>query len=108
MLDYAKEHKIKIDKNDIWYGSFDYKSGLEGYRHLWDTHKELPDAIICINDNVAVAVCEAAAQMGFTAPKDFRITGFDNFDKAGFYTPSITPLWDISERKLHTREWIFS
>ena len=24
MLDYAKEHKIKIDKNDIWYGSFDY------------------------------------------------------------------------------------
>ena len=21
MLDYAKEHKIKIDKDDIWYGS---------------------------------------------------------------------------------------
>ena len=97
MLDYAKEHKIKIDKNDIWYGSFDYKSGLEGYRHLWDTHKELPDAIICINDNVAVAVCEAAAQMGFTAPKDFRITGFDNFDKAGFYTPSITTVGHIRE-----------
>ena len=74
---------------------FDYKSGLEGYRHLWDTHKELPDAIICINDNVAVAVCEAAAQMGFTAPKDFRITGFDNFDKAGFYTPSITTVGHI-------------
>ena len=83
-LTMPKNTRSKIDKNDIWYGSFDYKSGLEGYRHLWDTHKELPDAIICINDNVAVAVCEAAAQMGFTAPKDFRITGFDNFDKAGF------------------------
>ena len=97
MLDYAKEHKIKIHKDDIWYGSFDYKSGLEGYKHLWDRHKELPDAIICINDNVAVAVCEAAAQMGFHAPDDFRITGFDNFDKAGFYTPSITTVGHIRE-----------
>ena len=97
MLDYAKEHKIKIGKDDIWYGSFDYKSGLEGYKHLWDRHKELPDAIICINDNVAVAVCEAAAQMGFHAPDDFRITGFDNFDKAGFYTPSITTVGHIRE-----------
>ena len=97
MLDYAKEHKIKIDKDDIWYGSFDYKSGLEGYKHLWDRHKELPDAVICINDNVAVAVCEAAAQMGFHAPADFRITGFDNFDKAGFYTPSITTVGHIQE-----------
>ena len=79
MLDYAREHKIKIHKDDIWYGSFDYKSGLEGYKHLWDRHKELPDAVICINDNVAVAVCEAAAQMGFHAPDDFRITGFDKF-----------------------------
>ena len=97
MLDYAKEHKIKIGKDDIWYGSFDYKSGLEGYKHLWDRHKELPDAVICINDNVAVAVCEAAAQMGFHAPDDFRITGFDNFDKAGFYTPSITTVGHIRE-----------
>ena len=53
--------------------------------------------MICINDNVAVAVCEAAAQMGFHAPADFRITGFDNFDKAGFYTPSITTVGHIQE-----------
>ena len=50
MLDYAKEHKIKIDKDDIWYGSFDYKSGLEGYKHLWDRHKE-SHAVICMFDN---------------------------------------------------------
>lgn len=71
MLDYAKEHKIKIDKDDIWYGSFDYKSGLEGYKHLWDRHKELRDAVICINDNVAVAVCEAAAPDGISCTGRF-------------------------------------
>jgi len=35
--------------------------------------------------------------MGFHAPADFRITGFDNFDKAGFYTPSITTVGHIQE-----------
>ena len=106
MLDYAKEHKIKIDKDDIWYGSFDYKSGLEGYKHLWDRHKELPDAIICINDNVAVAVCEAAAQMGLrrtisVSPDLIILTRLAS-------THPALQLWDISGKKLLTRGWIYS
>ena len=65
--------------------------------NIYGTGTKSSDAVICINDNVAVAVCEAAAQMGFHAPADFRITGFDNFDKAGFYTPSITTVGHIQE-----------
>ena len=36
-------------------------------------------------------------ELGFKAPEDFRVTGFDNFDKAGFYKPSITTVSHIRE-----------
>ena len=61
------------------------------------THGEVPEAIICANDNIAVGVCEAAKQKGYHIPNDFCVTGFDNFDKAGFYTPQISTLGHIRE-----------
>ena len=97
MMDYAKNHNIAVTEDEIRHGAFDFQSGLLGFRSLWEKHGKLPDAIICVNDNTAVAVCEAAAELGFKAPEDFRVTGFDNFDKAGFYKPSITTVSHIRE-----------
>lgn len=97
MMDYAKEHNIAVTEDEIRHGAFDFQSGFFGFKSLWEKHGKLPDAIICVNDNIAVAVCEAAAELGFCAPEDFCVTGFDNFDKAGFYSPSITTASHIRE-----------
>ena len=105
MLDYAREHKIKITGDDIWYGSFDYKSGLEGYRHLWDAHKELPDAIICINDNVAWRYAKQQRRWDFMRRQISGLRGLTILTKPAFIHPALQR-WDISERKLLTREWI--
>ena len=58
----------------------------------------LPDAIICANDNLAVGVCNRAEAMGLSVPQDFKVTGFDNFDKAAYYTPRITTVSRIREK----------
>ena len=42
----------------------------------------LPDACICANDVVAVAVYQTLAKMGMSVPKDVMISGFDSFDAA--------------------------
>ena len=42
----------------------------------------LPDACICANDVVAVAVYQTMAKMGMSVPKDVMISGFDSFDVA--------------------------
>lgn len=60
--------------------------------------KILPDAIICANDNLAVGVCNRAEALGLSVPKDFKVTGFDNFDKAAYYTPRITTVSRIREK----------
>ncbi|MDD6551732.1 MAG: diguanylate cyclase, partial [Lachnospiraceae bacterium] len=69
-----------------------------GYHILRSMHQELPEAIICVNDNQAIAACEEAVRDGFTVPDDFAVTGFDNFDKAGFYSPRITTMSNVREK----------
>ena len=60
--------------------------------------KLLPDAIMCANDNLAVGVCNRAEALGLSVPQDFGVTGFDNFDKAAYYTPRITTVSRIREK----------
>lgn len=97
MVDYATSHGITITQYDFYYDSFEFKTGYQGFQTLYERHQDLPEAIMCANDNIAVGACEAAAKMGFHAPKDFRITGFDNFDKASYYLPRISTVEHIRE-----------
>lgn len=97
MKQFLKEHGIDYSEKDFYYGGFDYQSGVDGLKMLLERHDDLPEAIICANDNVAVGVCETAASLGLQIPGDFCVTGFDNFDKAGFYYPSITTISHIRE-----------
>jgi len=96
--DYMNEKGISLGKNDAIHVDFDYQAGVRGYRELRSTHSDLPEAIICVNDNQAIAVCEEAEKDGLKVPGDFAVTGFDNFDKAGFYSPRITTMSNVREK----------
>ena len=97
MKDYMTERKIPFSEEDFCHGRFDYQSGIRGFETLCQNHEDMPDAVICCNDNIAVAVCEAAKAKGYRVPEDFCVTGFDNFDKAAYYYPSITTVSYIRE-----------
>lgn len=97
LRDYAAEHQLPCSGEDFYFESYDYLCGVHGFEELFQKHRELPDAIICCNDNIAVGVCEAAAKYGYQAPKDFLVTGFDNFDKASYYKPNISTVGHIRE-----------
>lgn len=97
LLEYLTEHQIPFSEECCYHGAFDYASGVHSFHTLWERTKKLPDAVICVNDNVAIGFCEAAAKHGFHAPEDFLITGFDNFDKADTYLPNITTVAHIRD-----------
>ena len=91
------KYKIVWQESDFYYQNYEFQCGVNGFQHFLKSGRPLPDAIVCANDNIAVGVCEEAAKAGFHAPDDFRITGFDNFDKAAFYTPRITTVSHVRE-----------
>ena len=91
LVDFAKEKGLKKNKDYVLeFRGFDIKDGREAFRSLYGTKKKMPDAVICVNDNLAVGVLAEAEEHGIKCPEDFYITGFDDFDKARFYSPRIS------------------
>ena len=51
-----------------------------------------PDAIICMNDLLALGALRACQESGFVVPRDTMISGWDDIPFAAFCTPPITTI----------------
>lgn len=58
---------------------------------------ERPSAIVCMNDEMAVGVYNAAAELHLRIPEDLSVSGFDNADFAQHVTPALMTV----DRPLH-------
>jgi len=53
---------------------------------------ERPEAVICVNDVVAIGAIDAAAERGLNVPGDVAIMGFDDIEAAALVTPKLTTM----------------
>ncbi len=90
ITDFAQRMEIDEDHLRIVHGDFGFEYGYDAFVRLYLTVGHLPDVVICVNDNVALGVCEAAKAKGLNIPDDFFVTGFDDMDKAAVYLPRIS------------------
>lgn len=51
---------------------------------------DLPTAVVCYNDMMAIGAIQAIQQAGLRVPDDISITGFDNVELAAYVTPPLT------------------
>ena len=73
--------------------SFIEEAGFNLMKDILNESKDLPfDAIVCGNDELAFGVINALKEAGYNVPKDCLVAGFDNVDKAKFFTPSLTTI----------------
>lgn len=83
-----------------YYGISDYRiiegdwepvSGRKAAKQIAAEGKEnLPEALVCSNDDEAAAALDVFKENGIHAPEDILVTGFDNRDVAEAYEPRIT------------------
>lgn len=92
---------LSREDNPVWYGDYDFSTGVkyfEQYIENFEGRKaEFPDAFVCANDNIAAGLCHSAQQRGYRIPDDFRVTGFDDLDKAVYFDPQITTVGHMRE-----------
>ena len=75
LIDVLKEHGLELfDEVD---GDFSFYGGYLAMNNYLNEGKELPDAIVCANDLLALGSDYALVEHGFDAPKDVLLTGFD-------------------------------
>ena len=100
LKEFLHEHHLDYKESDFYFESYEFSCGYRGFIYMVShlaKYGQLPDAVMCASDNIAVGVLDAAGKLGYKVPDDFCVTGFDNFDKAAFYSPKITTVGYIRE-----------
>lgn len=92
-----KKYGMTLDDNPILCGDYDYETGVNYMREYVHSGSKLPDVFVCANDNIAAGICAEAEQWGYRVPDDFLVTGFDNLDKAAYFRPQITTVFQDRE-----------
>lgn len=88
----------KLEDQYIWLGDSTRADGFRMVENLL-SQKELPDAIICANNYIALGCVDAAAKKGLRIPKDIGVMAFDNFPFSQIIEPPLTVV-DINVRDM--------
>lgn len=70
-------------------GTADRRAGADGVRRARELHPGL-DALVCVNDEVALGALATLAQDGVGVPGDVAVIGYDNLDDGSFSEPTLT------------------
>jgi len=71
-----KKHGIEVHEDRIYYGDFWYDAGERLVERLI-AEKNLPQAIVCASEHMAISVVQGLRKNGVSVPKEVIVTGFD-------------------------------
>ena len=76
--DAMNDHGLTVTEDRILYGDFWYQSGELCAEQLLSQEGNLPDAVACANDQMAIGVCKVFAAHGLRIPEDIAVVGYDS------------------------------
>ncbi len=86
-----REHGLDTGDIEVFYSQWEPKLTVDYIHEKYASRKNpLPDAFVCANDTLAIAVCLALEEIEYEVPSDTIVVGFDNDYSAEIYAPSIT------------------
>ena len=88
--DAMSEHKLMIHNNRMFYGDFWYTSGENLGDRLAKDKDNLPEAIACANDCMAIGVCKGLTENGIRVPEDIAVVGYDSNEEGRLSPVPIT------------------
>ena len=77
-VDTMKKHGLPVDNTMTAWGDFNYFTIKQQFSTYYPNFSNIPDAICCSNDNMAVACIEFFERIGLSIPEDISICGFDD------------------------------
>ncbi|MCR4907530.1 MAG: GGDEF domain-containing protein [Lachnospiraceae bacterium] len=90
--DVCSERGIKTEDIRYFKGGWMQEDGRAVGHEVLKTPSNLPDAIVCANDEMAFGVMEVLQASGINIPNDVIVTGFDDITSSALYQPRLTTL----------------
>ena len=88
--DAMHEAGYEVSENMIFHGNYWNNQGPETADFFIKDDGSLPEAIICSNDYMAIALMDALEAKGYFVPADTMISGIDDIKDAALHVPSLT------------------
>lgn len=85
-LQQAQQHGLDVP---VFQGNFTEVSGYEAAKAIIQSN-DIPEAVFCANDQMAVGFLNAMKEHGLHAPTDIAVVGFDDIPLARYMQPTIS------------------
>lgn len=87
--DALEKYNMTYHEENVYEGFFALDGGVNAAKRIL-ARTELPDAIICGNDDMAFGVMETLQKAGYVIPKDIKVAGFDNSQSSMVSNPALS------------------
>lgn len=101
VIETMQKHGLPFDPDQYFDGCWSYAIVEEQLPDVIWSMTKMPDAFICANDSMALAVCSVLDKAGIRVPQDVKVTGFDNLAGGNHYSPILSSV----DRGWNTRSY---
>ena len=97
--DAMREAGLEVTEDMVFHGNYWIDQGPEMADFFLKDDGKLPEAVVCSNDYMAIALIDELIARGYSVPEDVMVSGVDNLTEASDHIPSITTI-EISDQAL--------
>ena len=83
-----RKYNIPFEEERVGYGNY-WEAPAKEATERFLAH-DTPEAIVCVNDEMAIAVCAVLNSHGLRVPEDVIVTGSDGIVRERFHSPRLT------------------
>lgn len=91
--DALTENGIPVEEDRYGYGDFWKNSPVEFVEKMMTCGLELPDAVVCANDTMAITLCEELQKRNIKVPDQIAVTGFDRILDGRIFHPKLSTMF---------------
>lgn len=84
------EYHYPVQEERIGYGDFWGKPARQAAKKFLASELPRPEAIVCANDAMGMAVCDYLAEQGIRVPEDIIVTGLGGIQEREYHMPFLT------------------
>ncbi len=77
-MEVLENNGLRLDDKFLYNGDFRGPSGKRAIEKFLAADKDMPEAIICANDVMAVSAIDSLMDAGYSVPQQIKVSGFDN------------------------------
>lgn len=93
----CKKYGCSLTEDSIIICDWTERTAHEIMEKILADGKELPDTIVCANDNMAFGVLNTLQEAGYSIPDDIIVTGYDTIEDGFYIDPILTSVSSNSE-----------